>query len=204
MATFTVIIPTVGRTTLRYALTSVAPQLRDGDMLHVLRNNDGDYGNRARNDAIARAVTSHLCFLDDDDEWLPDALDKMRAFANEYPDRVGVFRARYDALGDTGTPQSLAQIGTPMLVVPNIPGRVGRFAPVDVSDPLIRPARPGETEADVAAQFSDYEFLRSTLELLGSSPMFVPQVTTVIRPERGRWRTLRYRVASVRRGLARR
>ena len=204
MATFTVIIPTVGRATLRQTLASVAPQLRNGDAVHVLRNNDGDYGNRARNDAIARAITSHLCFLDDDDEWLRDALDDMRAFADEYPDRVGVFRARYDALGDTGTPQNLAQVGTPMLVVPNIPGKVGRFGPADVSDPLIRPARPGETEADLAAQFSDYEFLRSTLELLDSAPVFVPVVTTVIRPERGAWRKLRYRTASLRRRFERR
>jgi len=203
MATFTVIIPTVGRPTLHHALGSVAPQLRDGDIVHVLRNNDGDYGNRARNDAIAQAVTSHLCFLDDDDEWLPGALDRMRNFAEEYPDRVGVFRAQYDALGETREPQSLADVGTPMLVVPNIPGKVGRFGPADVNDPLIRDPRPGETTADVAAQFSDYEFLRSTLELLHSSPVFVPVTTTVIRPDRGWWRKFRYRLAAIRRGLVR-
>jgi glycosyltransferase involved in cell wall biosynthesis len=201
MVTFTVIIPTVGRPTLRHALASVAPQLRDGDAVHVLRNSDGDYGNRARNEAIAQAVTSHLCFLDDDDEWLPGALDSMRTFAEQHPDRVGIFRARYDALGDTGAPQTLAHVGTPLLVVPNVRGKVGRFGPADVNDPLIRPPRQGETAAELAAQFSDYEFLRSTLEGLQSEPVFVAAVTTVIRPERARWRRLRYRLAAARRRL---
>src|SRR5258708_4543515 len=180
--TFSVIIPTVGRPSLVYALKSIAPQLEPGDELLVARNNDGDFGNAARNDFIARARGSHLVFLDDDDEWVPTALDKMRRFANAYPDKVGIFRLRHEFHRDVWQRRELGEFGTPMAVVPNVPSKIGKFARADVADPLLRAPRTGETMSDVALRWSDYEFLRSTLELRGDEPVWVPEVTTIIRP----------------------
>jgi glycosyltransferase involved in cell wall biosynthesis len=192
--TFSVIMPTKGRETLVSAFASVASQLRPGDEVLVVCSDAGDFGNSARNDAIERARGSHLVFLDDDDEYLPGALDAMRSFAAANPRRVGLFRLRYHGHGDTGAPKNLADIGTPMLVVPNVPGKVGRFGPADTDDPLVRAQRPGETREELALRFSDYEFIRSTLAQQGGEPVTVPTVTAVVRPERNRWRRLRYRI----------
>jgi len=193
VATFSVIVPTVGRRTLSHTLASVAAQLEAGDELLVFCNTDGDFGNAARNSGIERARGSHLVFLDDDDEWLPGALARMRRFADANPGRVGIFRFRSE-FGELPVTADLRTAGSPTYVVPNIPGKVGRFGPTDVTAPGFRKPRPGETPESLAERFGDYEFIRTTLELRRDEPIWLPQVTTVLRPEKNRWRRLRYRI----------
>jgi glycosyltransferase involved in cell wall biosynthesis len=188
--TFTVIVPTAGRPTLRHTLASIVPQLERGDQVIVDRNDDRDFGNAARNRAIDKATTSHLVFLDDDDEWLPGALCAMRAFARENPGRIGLFGMRYELHGDqfnaTMEPRAF---GSPMGVFPN-DGRLGRFSPARE----LRPLRPGETAEGLAVRWGDTEFFRSTLELHDDPPILVPFVTSVVRPEKSRWRRFRFRL----------
>lgn len=159
-------------------------------------NNDGDFGNAARNSAIERARGSHLVFLDDDDEWLPGAFAKMRRFAAENPDRVGIFRHRLEL--STGItlegPEEPAVGGPTGYVVPNIPGKVGRFMPADLSDPRYRRRRPNETPEYLSMRLGDEAFLYSTLRLRRDEPLWVPEVTQIVNPEKSRWRRLRYRI----------
>jgi glycosyltransferase involved in cell wall biosynthesis len=183
--TFSVIVPTSGRATLRHALDSIASQLEPGDEIIVVCNQDGDFGNAARNSGIERARGSHLVFLDDDDEYLPGAFSRMRKAAAEHPDRVILFPQHREVYGDT--PPST--VGS---VFPNVPGKVGRFEPPDPA--LIRPLRPGETTEYLTTRWGDWEFKRSTLELLGEEPVHVPVPTYVLRPEKNAWRRLRFRL----------
>jgi hypothetical protein len=118
----------------------------------VLCNNDGD-----------------IVFLDDDDEWVPGALDAMRRFATEHPGRVGIFMIRYKFHRDQWHRKSLSEYCTPMSVVPNVPGRVGTFGPASTSDPLLRvppssKARAIESEAALDNGFA------STLQREASPP----------------------------------
>jgi glycosyltransferase involved in cell wall biosynthesis len=192
VATFTVVVPTVGRPTLAATLASIAGELRPGDELIVVCNNDGDFGNSARNSAIERARGSHLAFLDDDDEWVPGALAAMRRFADENPDRVGIFRHRIELVGEGPDPPDVG--GPPGYVVPNIPGKVARFLPADLSDPSYRSLRPGETPEYLSVRLADANFIYSTLRLRGDDPVWVPVVTTILRPEKRKLRRLRYRL----------
>ena len=179
MATFSVVVPTSGRATLANALASIGPQLRPGDELLVACNADGDYGDAARNRMIERAAGSHLVFLDDDDEWVTGALDRMRRFADEHPGRVGIFRMRYDLHGVwPPEPGDLLRTATGLYVVPNVAGRVGRFR----ADPVHGP------------HFDDYAFISETLRLQGSEPVWVDEVTVLVRPERRWWVRLRWRL----------
>lgn len=191
LASFSVIVPSTARPTLSDTLASIARQLEPGDELLVICNSDGDFGNAARNSGIDRARGSHLVFLDDDDEWLPDALTRMRRFADENPGRVGIFRFRTE-FGELPVTPDLRTAGSPTYVVPNTPGKVGRFGPTDITAPGFRKPRPGETPESLAQRFGDYEFIRATMALRGDEPIWVPEVTTVLRPEKKPWRRLRY------------
>jgi hypothetical protein len=65
VATFSVIVGTVGRKTLRHTLRSITSQLEPGDELFVLRDDSGDAGDTPRNQTMHRAAGSHLLFMDD-------------------------------------------------------------------------------------------------------------------------------------------
>lgn len=194
--TFTIVVPTVGRASLRAALASVAGQLEAGDELIVVCNDDGDFGNSARNSAIERSRGSHIVFLDDDDEYLPGAFDAMREYAGRHPDRVLLFLRRFGMHGNalfglTGDSYP-ASVGG---VFPNLPGKVGRFAPASESLMRdLRPRYPDEPDEYVAVRAGDHEFMRSTLELRGDEPLCLAVATIVSRPERSRWKRLRYRL----------
>lgn len=112
--TLSVIVPTLGRPTLGRALDSIVGQLDERDELLVVADSAGDrraaraeadwrqgrylerphdpllgVGNAQRQAGIAAARGSHLCFLDDDDVYLPGALALFRSAAGDLP---AVFR----------------------------------------------------------------------------------------------------------------
>lgn len=177
--TFSVVIPTVGRRTLDAAIASVTRQLQPGDEVIVVRNDRGDQGDWARNSAIGRAIGSHIVFLDDDDEFLPDALAKFRSFAIEYPGRVGLFRMRLPTGHLVWSEPIFAygQVGGPTMVVPNVPGRLGRWVQTDVGN--------------------DWTFIEETVRLQNAEPVFRDEIVARVR-HRGnfasRWDEARYRL----------
>ena len=164
--TFSVIVPTRGRSSLAHTLTSIAAQLEDGDEVLVMRNNDDDFGSTARNSAMDRARGTHLLFIDDDDEYLPGALAAMRRFAVEHPDRIGIFRMRYWRDGRVLWDDAefrFENIGTPMFVVPNVEAKLGRWEPTLYA--------------------ADWRFISETVTLQGP-PLFREAVVAVINPDR--------------------
>jgi glycosyltransferase involved in cell wall biosynthesis len=170
--TFSVIVPTSGRRTLPGALASVAPQLRPGDEILVQCNRDHDYGAKARNDLMARSHGPHLLFLDDDDEYLPTALDAFRSWAEANPGRIGIFRERLvdGTLHWKTRDFRIGNVGTVIFCVPNIPEKLGVW---------------GIYGDDWAP--TDWVFVSATAEKMGD-PIFVDKVIARQRP-RGEFAT---------------
>jgi hypothetical protein len=164
--TLSVIVPTSGRRTLPKALAAVSAQLRPGDEILVSCNRDMDYGARARNDLMARAKGTHLLFLDDDDEYVPGALDAFRSWAAANPGRIGIFREQLvDGTLHWKTPDfRIGNVGTVIFCVPNVPDQLGVW---DIY---------GDDWAP-----TDWVFISATAEQMGE-PVFVDQVVARQRP----------------------
>ena len=80
---------------------------------------------------MPRARGSHLAFMDDDDVYARDALEKMRRFAREHPGRIGLFKMRH-VVGTTHWVENqpvlrYGNISTQIIVVPNVPGKLGHW-----------------------------------------------------------------------------
>jgi glycosyltransferase involved in cell wall biosynthesis len=166
--TFSVLVPTSGRRrSIRATLASITEQFEPGDEIIVRCSRDQDFGHSARQSMMERAKGTHLLFMDDDDQFARGALATMRAFAREHPGRIGIFRMRYldGQVLWTEPVLRLRNVGTPMLCVPNIPGKLGRWESPDYP------------------RVADYEFVRGTAELQGE-PIFREEVVAHIRSDR--------------------
>jgi glycosyltransferase involved in cell wall biosynthesis len=178
-----VVIPTLGRETLRATLASVAPQLARGDEVIVVGDGrpaqarklvayrrsrrwryletDGpcnDAGGTQRDLAASVARGDHLCFMDDDDVFTPDALAAIRRGVAEHPERVLVFRMdNYGKVLWHDPVLSYGNVGTPMVVVPADPQRLASW------------------------RLGDYEFIRGTCERLGE-PVWRDEIVAIVRP----------------------
>lgn len=130
MPSIAIIIPSSGRWSLRDTVGSAAYQLRPSDQLLVDVNDDGDYGNAARRRMMQQAHTDLLMFQDDDDVYLDNALDVVRAAAIENPYRVLIFRMLYrqnrHALW-TDPVLRQGNVASQMICVPNIPPLLGEW-----------------------------------------------------------------------------
>lgn len=166
--TFSVIVPTTGRRSLKGTLASIAEQLEPGDELLVLCNRDGDYGNRARQSLVERARGTHLVFMDDDDQAAYGALAAMRRFARAHPGRIGIFRLRYLDGRMLWREPALRKlnVSTQMFCVPNVPERLGSWMHDD-------------------ARLADWLFIAETARRQGD-PLFQDAVVAHIRADRRR------------------
>lgn len=118
-------------------------------------------GHAQRNHAMEFAKGSHLISIDDDDAYRPGALSRIRAAAQENPGRFLIFRM------ESHTPRhpwgtlwnykgaSLGNVGTPMMVAPNAPAKLGRW---------------GHRYA------GDFDFLESTLSHYPEGPVWLEDV----------------------------
>jgi glycosyltransferase involved in cell wall biosynthesis len=143
----------------------------------VLRDDSDDLGDTPRNQTMHRARGTHLLFMDDDDQYARGALARIRRFAEEHPDRIGIFRMRFDhGLMLWRRPElEFGNVSTQLLVVPNVPGKLGRWE------------RRGHL-------IGDYVFLTETAKLQGE-PIFRDEITVYARTDR---RLLRRAVIRVR------
>lgn len=152
-----IVIPTLGRASLRSTLHSVKQQLAWCDQVIVVADPSGDVdqavqilnrvagadrrwvyaeaesdgagvGSAQRTIGMSLATGTHLAFVDDDDTHTRDALELMRAHAS---DRPVIFR-----MDDRGLHHgrlwrdpilSYGNVGTPMFLVPNRPEQLGRW-----------------------------------------------------------------------------
>ncbi len=160
--TFSIIVATSGRETLTRTLASLAPQLEHGDELLVIRNNEAPWGHKTRDEAMHRANGTHLWFMDDDDIAADFALSEIRLTVAEDPDRVHVFKMKHGNLVLWKDPVvRIGNVGTPMMVIPNRQGKLGRWG---------------------TAYEADGQFLLETMYLRGDQPVFHDQIVALIRP----------------------
>jgi glycosyltransferase involved in cell wall biosynthesis len=109
-----VITPTVARPSLRQTLESIVPQLGRGDEIIVISDGKSDiardicapyvqcvyletepsyvFGNKQRDYGIEKANGTHIAFCDDDDIFLPWALQSIRKAADSHPDAMFIFK----------------------------------------------------------------------------------------------------------------
>ena len=142
-----IVVPTVARSVLKRLLLQIQKQLYFADEVIVvedgphkkarstvlgmhdarfifMENPDGpraDGGASARQFGIEHAKGSHLYFLDDDDELLPEALTRIRKAVSEYADAFIVFRMYHgctEVLWNKRAP-AFTNVSTQMFVVPN-------------------------------------------------------------------------------------
>jgi glycosyltransferase involved in cell wall biosynthesis len=167
VVTFSVIVPTRGRRSLAATLDSVAEQLEPGDEILVRCTQDEDFGNAARQSLLERAAGTHLVFIDDDDQLAYGALSAMRRFAEEHRGRVAIFRMRFLDGRIVWTDPVLRErnVGSPMLLVPNVPGKLGRWE---------NPEYP---------RMADWSFASQTVALQGE-PVFREEIVAHIRSDR--------------------
>jgi hypothetical protein len=160
--TLSILIPSRGRPTLNATLASVTEQMLPGDELLVDVNDDGDWGNSARNRMMRKATGDYLLFQDDDDAYRPGALSAVRAVLRPQPE-AHLFRMRYGDGRTIWTDPEIrdGNVSTQMLVVPNRPDL---------------PAWGTEYAADLG-------FTLAVRELLGE-PIWHEEVIALIRPGR--------------------
>jgi predicted O-methyltransferase YrrM len=173
-ASFSIIIPSIGRESLAWTLESVTEQTCTRDevivvfdgrdevvrpLVDVVRNMRGihalvlpggpknDYGAEARTVGARLATGDFLAFIDDDDVYLPGALATVRRAISDELSRPHMFRmTRQPHAGELWNSPviSLGNVSTQMFVTPNDPGRLGQWT-----------SRYG----------GDYDFIRSTVDL---------------------------------------
>jgi hypothetical protein len=130
----------------------VVGQLRPGDELLVDINEDSPWGHRARNRMMPRARADALVFLDDDDVYVPGALEIIRSYYGQMPDRMHIFRMRQPdgSLLWSHAGLALGNVSTQMICVPN--GSFGQW--------------------NERAYEGDWHFIQSTAQKLGTEPLF--------------------------------
>lgn len=167
--TLSIIIPTCGRASLKRTLWSLVGQIADGDQVLVigdgaqpqaeticrafstlnLRYVDGVethcFGNRQRQAGMALATGDYLLFLDDDDVYVPGALQVVREAAAQWPDCPMLFRF-------------IDKNGAVLWRDPVV--REGNVSTVQI----VFPNRPEWLGAWGDRYEGDYDFIRSTLD----------------------------------------
>lgn len=179
-----VVIPTLGRESLAATLASCA----DADEIVVVldtargcrqlpcalpANAVFEYGNfgvtgghAGRVHGIKYANGTHLAFFDDDDVYVPGAIELMRNAACDVP---VIFRMDHYWHGILWREQRLyfGNVSTQMYVVPNRPEQLGTWEP---HEPTY--AQPG----------GDYTFIAGCVEKMGG-PVWREEIISVLRPD---------------------
>lgn len=104
-----------------------------------------DWGHGLRNAAMALAKGTHIWSLDDDDRLVRGALDRVKGSLAASPDVPHMFRMHHGKwiLWERRA-VAHRNVSTQMIVVPNLPGRLGRWG---------------------SRYEGDWDFIRSTLDL---------------------------------------
>ena len=149
------------RSTLARAIKSA----KGADEILVDINTDDDHGYKARTRMIEKATSTHLAFLDDDDIYTPDAIHWFRKYAEDVP---VVFRMQYRAGGVLWRDKVVryGNVGTPMILVPNVPDKLGSWVP----------------HAGAGSGGGDWSFLVGCVQRMGA-PVWRTEIVCLVRPE---------------------
>jgi glycosyltransferase involved in cell wall biosynthesis len=133
VTTFSIIVVTKGRPTLKRTIDSIISQFGPGDELLVLRN-DFAIGtleaSGLRNQALVQAKGDYILFMDDDDCYTEGALDTIRAAVEGGLPAVHIFKMRYASGTELWKSKKVVvgNIGLPMFALPR-DERLGQWTP---------------------------------------------------------------------------
>ncbi len=181
MKTVTVALATIGRPTLPAALAScldadevvvvwddaVEPEVTRLATRHpnlvVARVWGGNRGWTAHNRGIELAISDLIAFMDDDDVYLPGAIDAIREHASLTNPTVFQVDCPWNGIVPNSHELRFGNISTQGLVVPNIKDKLGVW---------------GEHQNNAGG---DYTFLKGTVAKMGEIH-WVDEVIAVVRP----------------------
>jgi glycosyltransferase involved in cell wall biosynthesis len=191
--TITFVVPTSGRETLGRTLRSITSQFVAGDEIIVVYTDHGDGGNIGRNSAQERAQGDWIAFMDDDDVFVPGAIEKMRAWATENPTKIAIFRRKADAWPTQWSQPVLVpgNVAPPLFFVPNVRGKLAEWGPN--AHKSARRAAELEQLGVQPFAWSDSFFVSETAALQGAEIVFVDVVTSYAQPQPW-WRRARNRI----------
>lgn len=163
MYTFSVVIPSIGRPTLKRTLESIRTQrISQDDEIRVINDNPphNDWGAWARTRGMHLSGGDFLLFMDDDDCYVPGAFEIIRKKVEINPDSVHIFRMkRHEPFNDViWTRKDLSapgQVCSQTIVVPNRKECLGEWT---------------------TRYEGDFDFLKSTLEKLGTEPIWCEDI----------------------------
>lgn len=205
-----IIVPTIGRSTLGATLDSIAADITNTDQVVVVTGkenpdvhalvdefstlHDGEWiygwpfetvnenvGHGLRNVALDEIITaSHVCSIDDDDQYYPGALSLLRAAACDKP---VIFKTRWGAAHPANGVElwqerrvCLGNIATPMIVAPVC---AARFTPPQ--EPLSDLERWTIAQQGDPWYFADLGWAQQLVAELGA-PVWREEFVALIRP----------------------
>lgn len=148
-----IVIPTLGRASLKKAVDSIIPQLSEDDEIVVVSDGPSErakqicetflkrvryfehgptrkWGHAQRNFGMERAAGTHLAFMDDDDVYFPNALGYMRKGILENKNNPIIFKSWIcEVLYWKERKIDVSNVSTQMFLVPNIPSRLAKWRP---------------------------------------------------------------------------
>jgi hypothetical protein len=89
----------------------------------------GDWGSTERNLATPLAHGRYLAHIDDDDFYVPGHRALMAAAIATAPDAFTIFKMQYPSGGQVWQDEIIrwGNVGTPMMLIPNVPAKMGRW-----------------------------------------------------------------------------
>lgn len=191
MNSLSIIIPTIGRPTLRRTLESIACQMsKDDEVLLIIDGLNADlgevidasrkywsfrwlntrepascYGHAQRNIGLREATKHYVTFCGDDDVYDQDAFQKIRIAIATNPGRPLIFKVDTWSCGEVWREPVLecGNVDCGGFVVPNDKERLGTFS---------------------YRYEGDYDFINGTLRGYPEGPVWRPERIMVCRPER--------------------
>jgi hypothetical protein len=158
-----IIVATKGRPASR-TLESITSQMRHGDELIIQRDETGDMGATPRTRGMLQASGDWLLFMDDDDVYLPNAFDLIRAALRRDPARPHLFGLQSGAgwqLPQCGHVVKLQNVSTQMIVTPNQKEKLGQWG---------------------RRRCGDFDFIASTISRYPAGPVWHDEPIAVWRP----------------------
>lgn len=149
----TIVIPTIGRPSVKNTLDSIVPQLQMFDQVFVIGDGSypetrklvaeygiqygyfeipggphNDWGARARNFGIDLAKKAYITFMDDDDLYLPGAFSFIKSAIQAFPGNPFMFRMIHGkSMIWTRNELAVGNVSSQMVVVPNDKKKLAKF-----------------------------------------------------------------------------
>jgi hypothetical protein len=136
---------------------------------------------RDMGDAVATGT--HLLHIDDDDIFVKDAFEKVRAAIAKDPNRVLIFRMEYGIKNQWISPYSIDIDGVPTLGVQERVA-LAAFGGMEMVFPRVSPNPRWEQEGEMRNSCEDYFNTKRYLEALGTEPVWPRKTIGIVRPTR--------------------